>query len=298
MAKTIKCRQCKHRYPVELTRCPSCHARAKGGSRLERKSRAWVGVIVIIVAIAAIAAAVFLVYSALNPGFYRKIVDKPSEPPSTSTQTAEPEETGAEETVAETKEPETTVSPVETAVSVDSIVLGMYEASLAGPGDSVQLSADVYPSAARDLLTWESSDTDIAAVDKSGLVTAVTEGTVKIVANAGGKSASCIVTVGGTAVSPVPSNGGENEEFVLKIYNLYFTASTFPGEQTINVGENVQMYVDVNGVRTTEGVTWSTGNSGVASVDSDGEVSGEGTGKTTITATYRGQSVSCICRVR
>lgn len=299
MAKTRKCRQCKQRYAEDLIRCPYCQTRAKGGSRLERKSRAWVSVVVIVVALAAIAAAVLLVYSALNPGFFKKDKDKAPQPTPGYSQTVQPEETGEEPNVEDTGEPVTTPDPEETPVSVDSIVLGMYEAKLDGPGDTVQLSADIYPAAAQGLLKWESSDTDVAVVDEDGLVTAVGDGTVKIVARAGGKSASCIVTVGETPVSPEPSesSGGE-EEIVLKIYNLYFTAATFSGEQSINVGEKVQMYVDVNGVRTTEGVTWSTDNSSVASIDSDGEVTGVGTGRTIITATYKGQSVKCICHVR
>ena len=45
------------------------------------------------------------------------------------------------------------------------------------------------------IVTWTSSDTTIASVNKNGVITAVSEGKATITATVNGKSASCIVNV-------------------------------------------------------------------------------------------------------
>ena len=63
--------------------------------------------------------------------------------------------------------------------------------------DSEQLTATILPANAGDMsLTWTSTDSYVAKVSTSGLVTAVSAGTTRITATAhNGKSASCDVTV-------------------------------------------------------------------------------------------------------
>ena len=60
-------------------------------------------------------------------------------------------------------------------------------------GKTVTLTATVEPSGAAEVV-WESSNTTVATVDE-GVVTGVSEGTAIIAANAGGITASCIITV-------------------------------------------------------------------------------------------------------
>ena len=63
-------------------------------------------------------------------------------------------------------------------------------------GASLQLAAAVNPSNATDrAVSWKSSDTAVATVDKAGKVTGVKAGTATVTATAGGKSASVEVTV-------------------------------------------------------------------------------------------------------
>ncbi len=64
-------------------------------------------------------------------------------------------------------------------------------------GNSTTLIATVTPSDAPDAktVTWTSSDTTVATVDSNGKVTAVKEGSATITATAGGKFATCTVTV-------------------------------------------------------------------------------------------------------
>lgn len=61
-------------------------------------------------------------------------------------------------------------------------------------GQTLQLVATVSP--AGTAVTWTSSAPDKATVNETGLVTGVAEGRAMIVAKAGDKQASCIVTVG------------------------------------------------------------------------------------------------------
>ena len=71
-------------------------------------------------------------------------------------------------------------------------------------GKSCQLSAVKEPANAEGSLTWTSSKPAVAAVDKSGKVTAKGEGTATITVTCGTKSAACTVTVSKPLVPEVP----------------------------------------------------------------------------------------------
>ena len=82
---------------------------------------------------------------------------------------------------------------------VKSVTLDKYEALL-GWGDNQTytetLTAKVNPDyASEKTVSWSSSDNTIATVSSSGVVKALKEGNVNITATAGGKSATCVVTV-------------------------------------------------------------------------------------------------------
>lgn len=77
--------------------------------------------------------------------------------------------------------------PASVSVSPSSVTLT--------EGQSRYLTATVYPSNASQLVTWTSSNANIASVSSSGKVTAVNAGTAIITAKtANGKSATCTVT--------------------------------------------------------------------------------------------------------
>ena len=79
--------------------------------------------------------------------------------------------------------------PKPTSVSVSPSSVTLTE------GQSRYLTATVYPSNASQLVTWTSSNANIASVSSSGKVTAVKAGTVIITAKtSNGKSATCTVT--------------------------------------------------------------------------------------------------------
>jgi hypothetical protein len=79
--------------------------------------------------------------------------------------------------------------PTPTSVSVSPSSVTLTE------GQSRYLTATVYPSNASQLVTWTSSNANIASVSSSGKVTAVNAGTAIITAKtSNGKSAICTVT--------------------------------------------------------------------------------------------------------
>ena len=62
-------------------------------------------------------------------------------------------------------------------------------------GDSDTLTATLQPEGADGIIEWNSSDSAVAYVDDTGLVTAVSAGKASITATAGDVSATCLVTV-------------------------------------------------------------------------------------------------------
>ena len=62
-------------------------------------------------------------------------------------------------------------------------------------GESVQLSATVYPISAETVVEWRSTDENVASVDATGNITGVGVGACTIIAECGGQQAECSVIV-------------------------------------------------------------------------------------------------------
>ncbi|MBQ3378619.1 MAG: Ig domain-containing protein [Clostridia bacterium] len=87
------------------------------------------------------------------------------------------------------------VDEPEMSVPVTGVSIDIEELTLIS-GETAVLTAEVTPEDASDkTVSWESSAPDVVKVDESGRLTAVASGSAKITASAGGKSASCDVTV-------------------------------------------------------------------------------------------------------
>lgn len=80
-------------------------------------------------------------------------------------------------------------------VPVSSLVLNYHSLDL-DPGKSVQLTATIAPFNATDrTIQWHSTNPTCASVSNQGLVEGLTDGTALIIASAGDKSDTCVVTV-------------------------------------------------------------------------------------------------------
>ncbi|HEX5385193.1 MAG TPA: Ig-like domain-containing protein [Gemmatimonadales bacterium] len=149
--------------------------------------------------------------------------------------------------------------------------------ALVSVGGATQLTATVKDSRGNVLtgraVTWTTSASGIATVSSAGLVSGIAAGQATITATAAGKSGSTQVTV---SIVPVA------------------TVTVSPNPSTVQVGSTVQLSTtlkDADGnVLTGRGVTWSSNNSGVATVSATGLVRGIAAGSATITATSEGKS--------
>ena len=147
-------------------------------------------------------------------------------------------------------------------------------------GETVQLSATVSPSDATDQsITWSSSNKEVATVSNTGLVTGVSEGRAGIMAKAGGKTSTCIVTV---SRKPVP-----------------VTSVTLDKESiTLTKGESITLVATVKPDGATyKALSWTSSDSKVASVDSKGRVTAIANGNATITVKADDQQATCIVTV-
>ena len=169
------------------------------------------------------------------------------------------------------------VSPV--VVPVAAVVVAPATANVM-VDSAVQLVAIPVDSAGTALggraVTWTSGAAGVATVDGSGLVTGRAAGFAAITATCEGKSGSAAVTVAAPPPAPVAS------------------VSVSPASASVSVGQTVQLAAtpkDANGNPLTERtVTWSSGNSGVATVSASGIVTGVSPGAATITAASEGKS--------
>ena len=107
-------------------------------------------------------------------------------------------------------------------------------------GETLELTSSVRPAdATNQERTWSSSDESVATVDNNGVVTAVAAGTATITVQAGGKEATCVVTVESNVVDGIDNSEIINHKSEI-IYDLQ-------GRRVLNV-ENIKagIYI-VNG---------------------------------------------------
>ena len=145
------------------------------------------------------------------------------------------------------------------------------------PGLKTQLTGVAYDAAQNILsdraIIWSSSNTAIATIDVNGMVTAVAPGTATLTGTAEGKSDVATITV---TQAPVAS------------------VVVTPNPLSMSVGQTTQLTAttaDANGtVVTGRTVAWTSSDSGVAKVSTDGVVTAVSAGSAVITATSEGKS--------
>src|SRR3989441_8650245 len=163
-----------------------------------------------------------------------------------------------------------------TNVSVASVAVSPAAATMS-LGATQQLSATPKDAAGNVLtsrvITWASSNTAIATVSATGLVTGVAAGAATITATSEGQSGTASVTVANVPVASV---------------------TVSPTAPNMYLGGTVQLTAtlkDASGnVRSGRTVTWTTSSSAVATVSASGLVTGVAAGAATITATSEGQN--------
>jgi uncharacterized protein YjdB len=151
-------------------------------------------------------------------------------------------------------------------------------------GQTVTLTARTLDGAGNTLtgriVGWTSSNTAIATVNASGVVTGVASGTATITASSEGVSGTTALTVSGVPVA---------------------TVTVAPGTATIVAGQTTTLSAtlkDANGnILTGRTITWSSGATSVATVSAAGVVTGVAAGTATITATSEGKSAAASVTV-
>ena len=166
-------------------------------------------------------------------------------------------------------------SVVVSAGAVKSIAVSPSSMRLAS-GGTQQLSAKLTDAAGNALsenVAWSSSNSAVASVSSSGVVTAKQAGSATITAAAGGASGSSSLTVAAGAVSNV---------------------SVSPGSNSMAAGAQTQLsarLTDGSGSTVSgQSVTWSSSNTSVVTVSSSGLASASHVGTATVTATSNGHS--------
>ena len=171
-----------------------------------------------------------------------------------------------------------TVTVAKADVAVESVTLTPSSLALT-VGQEGTLTATVSPDNATDrTVTWESNATNVATVDNSGKVTAVSEGTATITAKAGEQTATCTVTVtkADVAVESVTLN---------------------PTTLTLEKGSTGTLTATVEPQNATNNtVTWSSSNPEFATV-ANGTVTAVSAGKATITVTTADGNHKATCTV-
>ena len=162
-------------------------------------------------------------------------------------------------------------------VPTDSVTLDQSTLDM-NRGDEVTLVATVSPSnASNKNVSWVSSDTLVATVDQTGHVTAVGEGnaTITVTTDVGSHTDTCTVTVT-IPVTAVSLNKSTASLFTGKSETLIATVS--PADATDS------------------SVSWSTSDSGVATV-AGGVVTAVAPGSATITVTTTDGSFTDTCSI-
>lgn len=133
-------------------------------------------------------------------------------------------------------------------------------------------------------VTWTSSNNNVITVSDKGVLTA--------------KGA-------GTATITVKSNDrlGKTASITIKVYQdvVYAEKVTISGSQSVNVGESMKLTATVtaknNAEPTVKGVTWTTSDASVATVDENGNITGLKQGTVTITATSKDEKAKATYTV-
>ena len=164
-------------------------------------------------------------------------------------------------------------------VPVSGVTLNRSDATLSA-NHTLQLVATVAPAnAGNRSVSWASSNPSVATVDGNGLVLGRAAGTATITVKTadGAKTASCTVSVVNVAVSRLTLN---------------MAKSSLPAGATLQLVPGI-----VPDNASNKGITWTSSNKNVASVDANGLVRAKKKGTVTITAKATGGKKTAKCKI-
>ena len=165
-------------------------------------------------------------------------------------------------------------------IAVTSVSINVPSITLT-EGESQMLRATVLPSnASHPELTWSTSDAMVATVNE-GTVLAVSPGTATITAAAGGKQASCAVTVAAKVISVSDVTLDQSTKKLTEGESFTLTATVSPADAT------------------DKSVSWGSSDTAVATVDQSGQVTAvkAGTATITVTTTDGAKQATCVVTV-
>ena len=169
-------------------------------------------------------------------------------------------------------------------IAVESISLSSTELTLT-EDENASLTFAVSPANAsiKDV-SWKSSSSSVATVSETGEVNAISPGTAQITVTTadGGKTASCSVTVKAKVI-PVSSVSLNKTSLTMTVGDTETLVSTVLPENA-----------------TDPSVTWTSGNTSIATVSSTGEISAKAVGLTTVTVKTNdgGKTATCTVTVK
>ncbi len=145
-------------------------------------------------------------------------------------------------------------------------------------GDSITLNPIITPeNTTNKVVTWQSSNNDIATVSTNGVVKGLKKGSVTIT---------------------VKTSNGKQDQSTVTIYDKKIDVSKIDiniTNKNIEVGDSFKITSTITpNNATNKNVTWQSSNDKVAIVDQNGSVKGVGPGSATLTAiTHNGKGAEC-----
>lgn len=283
----IKCKKCGEMFSDSYKTCPFCaedeeyyngKVKKRGHRQVEKKKKtpSVIGPVLVLVLVLLAAVLVWTFAGDTIKGWFGG--KEPDSTPDNQQQVVTPPDNDKDD------QPETT------ELKLDHLTLIM------APGATEKLTAT---GGSGETYQWITSDSGVLKVSDDGTVTAMAEGSAVVTVTCGEESAACAVTVKANVDANTGSNtttGGTTLKDV-KISTIYGTTldkdENGRFDLTLRKGEACEL--------TLEGVsgsaTWSTQNSGIATVSNSGNVEGVSSGETIVTAKVGSGTVEIRVRV-
>ena len=146
-------------------------------------------------------------------------------------------------------------------------------------GETMTLTTSVEPIDTSDHFRWNSTDTSVVSVNRSGVVKGISAGTAVVEVHCGDLTATCEVTV-----KDIPIEKIEMPEEVRYINGIGIT-------------EKIDLLLTPENA--SEKVLWNSSDSDIATVDQEGIITTKAVGETVITAvSEKNPEITCSCRVK